>query len=303
MSFQGAYTNTQSSDVISTAMFRIGDFSRLAQVSVRTLRHYDELELLNPAHVDDLTDYRYYSIEQLPQLHRIVALKDMGFSLKEIAELAQHDVELADLKDMLAQKQAEVSQKIAAEQARLKRLAASLEQLEHADTTPSYNVTLKKVSPCKVFSKRYTVPHLMQMHAYCSQFYQELYEVIHAQNLNVIAPEFTLFHTDGYLLEDIDIEVCAVLDSESFDVLELPSDPSFSVHQVDGAKTVASIVFQGHYHDIPQVGDVLILWAGNSGYHSVGAAREIHLSGPIIETGKADPVVIELQAPVATNPF
>jgi DNA-binding transcriptional MerR regulator len=66
-------------------MLKIGDFSSLAQVSIKTLRYYDERGLLSPAHIDPETGYRYYSASQLSQLHRILALKDFGFSLEQIA--------------------------------------------------------------------------------------------------------------------------------------------------------------------------------------------------------------------------
>ncbi len=75
-------------------LFKIGDFSQIGQVSVRMLRHYDELGLLKPAYVDRLTDYRYYSIEQLPKLNRLLALKDLGFSLVQIAALLNNDLTL-----------------------------------------------------------------------------------------------------------------------------------------------------------------------------------------------------------------
>lgn len=60
-------------------MLKIGEFSKLTQVSVRMLRHYDEIGLLKPAEIDCFTDYRYYKEEQLPAMCRIKALKDMGF--------------------------------------------------------------------------------------------------------------------------------------------------------------------------------------------------------------------------------
>ena len=66
-------------------MLKIGDFSSLSQVSIKTLRYYDERGLLSPAHVDPQTGYRYYSASQLSRLHRILALKDLGFSLEQIA--------------------------------------------------------------------------------------------------------------------------------------------------------------------------------------------------------------------------
>ena len=72
-------------------MLKIGDFSHLSHVSVRMLRHYDELGLLKPVQVDRFTGYRYYSIEQLPRLNRILALKDLGFSLDQITQLLAAD--------------------------------------------------------------------------------------------------------------------------------------------------------------------------------------------------------------------
>jgi DNA-binding transcriptional MerR regulator len=68
-------------------VFRIGDFSRLSLVSVKALRYYDELGLLKPARVDEFTGYRYYAASQLTRLNRVLALKDMGLSLEQIALL------------------------------------------------------------------------------------------------------------------------------------------------------------------------------------------------------------------------
>jgi DNA-binding transcriptional MerR regulator len=68
-------------------MLKIGDFSRLSLASVKALRYYDELGLLRPARVDELTGYRYYSASQLTRLNRILVLKDLGLSLQQIALL------------------------------------------------------------------------------------------------------------------------------------------------------------------------------------------------------------------------
>lgn len=62
-------------------MFRIGDFAKIARVSVKTLRHYDEIDLFKPELVHATTGYRSYSIDQLPKLNRILVLKDLGFTL------------------------------------------------------------------------------------------------------------------------------------------------------------------------------------------------------------------------------
>jgi DNA-binding transcriptional MerR regulator len=73
-------------------MLKIGEFSRLSQVTIKCLHHYDDLGLLHPAHVDPSTGYRYYTLEQLPRLHRIMALKELGLSLEQIGVMLDEDL-------------------------------------------------------------------------------------------------------------------------------------------------------------------------------------------------------------------
>ena len=86
-------------------MVRIGVFARLSEVSIKTLRHYDDIGLLAPAYVDDWSGYRYYTLEQLPRLYRILALKDLGFSLDEIAGLLRRNLAPAEMTRLLRDKQ------------------------------------------------------------------------------------------------------------------------------------------------------------------------------------------------------
>ena len=97
-------------------MIKIGDFSKLSLVSIKTLRYYDEMGLLKPVHVDQFTGYRYYSASQLPRLHRILALKDLGFSLEQIARVLNEGVSLEQLRGMLRLRQVELQQRISEEQ-------------------------------------------------------------------------------------------------------------------------------------------------------------------------------------------
>src|SRR5207253_4554648 len=78
---RGSWPPAEGAAIIQDAMFRIREFSRFSRVSVKMLRHYDRLGLLHPARVDPDTRYRYYSARQLPRLNRILALRDLGFSL------------------------------------------------------------------------------------------------------------------------------------------------------------------------------------------------------------------------------
>jgi DNA-binding transcriptional MerR regulator len=86
-------------------MPKIGDFSKLSRVTVKTLRYYDEVGLLRPVEVDPFTGYRYYALDQLPRLHRILALKDLGFALEQISQIINEGVSPDQLRGMLCLKQ------------------------------------------------------------------------------------------------------------------------------------------------------------------------------------------------------
>jgi len=111
-------------------MIRIGDFSKLSRVSIKALRLYDEMGLLKPVDVDRFTGYRYYEFNQLPRLYRILALKDLGFSLEEIGRLLESDVPVEQMRGMLRLRQAEIRQRMEAEEARLERVELWLRVIE-----------------------------------------------------------------------------------------------------------------------------------------------------------------------------
>jgi DNA-binding transcriptional MerR regulator len=82
-------------------MPKIGDFSKLAQVSVKTLRYYADLGLLKPNSVDRYAGYRYYTPQQLPRLNRILALKELGLSLVQIERLLGEDLPAQELQRLM----------------------------------------------------------------------------------------------------------------------------------------------------------------------------------------------------------
>src|ERR1051325_6792814 len=115
----------------SRAMFKIGEFSKLVQVPVPTLRYYDQMGLLKPVKVDRLTGYRYYSASQLPHLHRILALKGLGFSLEQIATVLAEGVTPEQLRGMLRLRHAQLNQQLAEAQRQLVEVGVWLQQIEH----------------------------------------------------------------------------------------------------------------------------------------------------------------------------
>ncbi|MEM7336739.1 MAG: helix-turn-helix domain-containing protein, partial [Chloroflexota bacterium] len=163
-------------------MFRIGDFSKLGQVSTRMLRHYDKLNLLVPEHTDEWTGYRYYTIQQLPRLHRIIALKDLGLSLQQIADLLRDDDNLPNeqLRGMLTLKRSELAREKAEMEFRLAQVEDRLSQLEHANEPSPYEILVKSIDPLPVASLRQLVPHIHEMGFYCETMTRSLYRKLKA---------------------------------------------------------------------------------------------------------------------------
>ena len=80
-------------------MYRIGEFSNMFQVTIKTLRYYDEINLFKPSFKDPYTGYRYYNDEQINEFQKIVKLKDLNFTLDEIKVMKDEmDNEKLDLK-------------------------------------------------------------------------------------------------------------------------------------------------------------------------------------------------------------
>src|SRR5215204_3596251 len=116
-------------------MFRIGEFAQIAQVSGRQLRFYDQLGLLQPAHTDPQTGYRYYSIRQLPRLNSILALKELGLALEQIGPLLEDKISPADLRSMLVLKRAQLERSLHEEEARLRHVESRIAQIDRDGTT------------------------------------------------------------------------------------------------------------------------------------------------------------------------
>ena len=124
-------------------MFRIGDFSKIARVSARLLRFYDETGLFTPAHADPRTGYRYYTVGQLAQLNRILVLKDLGFNLDQVRDILSSNVGATELRNMLLLRRNDVEQTLAAESQRLHRIETRIAQLESEGTLSADDVVVR----------------------------------------------------------------------------------------------------------------------------------------------------------------
>jgi DNA-binding transcriptional MerR regulator len=271
-------------------MFKIGDFSRLSLVSVKALRYYDELGLLKPARVDEFTGYRYYSASQLTRLNRILALKDMGLSLEQVALLLDKELTPDQIRGMLRLKQVELSQQIIEGQARLARIEAWLAAFEQEVTMPAYEVILKKVAPLQVAQARGIAPSMEQIGSTLDHLFDQVMAYISQQGATVAGPGITLYYDTEFRERDVNVGAClsfagSLNDGEQVKVVELPA-----------VETMASVVHQGSFSTLNQAYNAILQWIEANGYYINGPSRELNLEYE--RGGDQSKFVTEVQFPV-----
>jgi DNA-binding transcriptional MerR regulator len=284
-------------------MLRIGDFSQLGQVSVPTLRHYDELGLLKPAHVDKFTEYRYYTLEQLPRLNRILALKDLGLALDQIKLLIERDLPVDQLRGMLLMKRADIERSLVDEQARLARVEARLQAIERENELVPIDVVLRHQPAQSMLVTRQFVPHVLEMGPHRYQALTRLYEQVRVHKLNPLGQEYSLyFHTE---YSDVNIEMAmglVVSAKQAKTLAGVISAPFELITLPDGE--LACSTHNGSALEIPVTIINIMRWVAANGYHLNGGMRECHLSLRELETYQATgagEVIYELQMPVARS--
>lgn len=265
-------------------MLKIGEFSTLARVSIKALRHYDELGLLKPAHVDPQSGYRYYSADQLPRLYRILALRDLGFPLNHISMVLEQGVKAAELRGMLMLRRAEQEALVQEEQERLLRLEASLRLIEQEGNMPQ-EVILKQMTPRWIVSLRENIPAYRTVGALLGKFYGML-APLGLQGLGV-----ALFHDEEFKEQDIDTEVGILLERPA------PVKEPLKSYQLPEAM-VASIIHHGSFSRVGESSVALLNWIETHGYRKSGPLLELFLRVSLPASRTDESNVTEIQVPV-----
>lgn len=272
-------------------MIKIGDFSKLSQVTVKTLHHYDQLGLLKPVEVDRFTGYRYYAVEQLPRLNRILALKDLGFSLQQIAQLLAGDLPATEIRGMLKLKQAEVQQQVMAEQSRLTRIEARLRQIEQEQGMPTHEVVIKKVEPVLVAGVRDVIPDRSMVTPVFNRLFDEVLGFVERQGGKFAGPALDLWYDMEHADRDIQVEVAAPIQER------LPETDRVRVYELPAVETMATVIHHGSFDGFSESYNAILQWIEANGYRIVGPNREIYLQYD--RTGNPADYVTEIQFPVA----
>ncbi|HEU4328118.1 MAG TPA: MerR family transcriptional regulator [Roseiflexaceae bacterium] len=275
-------------------MIKIGEFSKLAQVPVATLRYYDQVGLLKPVEVDRANGYRYYAISQLPRLHRILALKGLGFSLEQIGLALDEGLTPEQLRGMLRLRHAQITQLLAEAQSQLQDVAVRLQQIEREDQLPPYDVVLKQVEPLLLASVRAILPS----HSAVGALFGEVYEALGPHAARALGPHPGECGRTLVLCYDTEFKECDVDGAAAFVLrCRVPERGRMRVHELPAA-TVAATIHHGSYRTIGDAHTAVLSWIEASGYRVAGPDREINLynTAPI---SRDDPsYVTEIQYPV-----
>jgi DNA-binding transcriptional MerR regulator len=269
-------------------MFSIGDFASHGRVSVRMLRHYDAIGLLRPAHVDAATGYRSYEAAQLARLNRVIALKELGFTLTEVQSIVDDEVGPDELRGMLRLRRTELRSRIDADEARLRQVEARLRIIETEGTMPGEDIQVKALPAVRVayaegvaggFEPTSIGPVIQPL-------YDRLCAALDRAAVTPTGPALAWYDdaADGGVLVHAGLPVAVEPGSyDGFEVTDLPA-----------VERAATIVHRGPMEDVMPTIQLLARWIEANGHTSTGYNRELYVSygeGP-------GPWAVELQEPV-----
>lgn len=255
-------------------MLRIGDFSKLSRISIRMLRHYNEIGLLIPDSIDDFTSYRYYSATQLPLANRINALKNMGFSLATITEILKEYSDTEALKKYLLLKHAEIKEQAENTNRQLLLLETTIKRLGKDENVMKHTVILKEIPQRYVASLREIIPSYEME----GMLWEQMMREIAPQNVQYANPCNTMavFHDKGYKESDVDVEIQMSVQGNYKDTQKV-------IFKTVEPIQIASSTFKGGYEQITEANESIANWIMDNNYEFDGAMFNIYHVSPAMD--------------------
>lgn len=270
-------------------MFTIGEFARHGRVSVRMLRHYDSTGLLRPARVDAASGYRFYAAGQLARLNRIIALKDLGFSLDQVRVMLDEQVSAEQLRGMLRLRQAELQSRLSADRARLAQVEARLQIIEKEGTMPADDVQVKQIPAIRVAELTAIAATLepASISPVIQPLYQELGSRLGRAGVTPVGPAIA-YYEDGPDGDSVVVHATLPVnaepgDGQDFEIVDLPV-----------IQQAATVVHRGSMDNVMATIQLLAGWIEDNGYRAAGYPREFYLECPEDQAQW----VTELQEPI-----
>lgn len=269
-------------------MLRIGDFSKLSRISIRMLRHYDEVGLLIPVSVDDNTSYRSYSESQLPVAARIVALRDMGFGVNAIGEILKNYDAPEALAEFLSIKLEEIKAEALETNRRLLLLNTTITRLRKDVNAMDHNVVLKTLPERFVASVRKVIPAYDQEGLLWQMMMTETspLRMQPAENCYSLA----IFHDEGYKESEVDVEIQMMVKGDYQDTENV-------IFKTVPPIEIASATYKGSYEQLTDVNHAVANWVRDNCYAFNGPMFCIYHVSPA-QTQNPDELVTEVCFPV-----
>ena len=277
-------------------MFRIGDFSKIAQVSGRLLRYYDEIGLLSPEFTDPQTGYRYYSARQLPRLNRILVLKELGLSLEQVARLLARDTSTDEMRGMLALRKAQIEQSVQEEMERLRAVEARLEEIDAYGKVLEPDVVLKSIPTQRFLALREVLPSIGARRRLVQSISAVVPKVVEPHSLGHIA---IVTRSPVYDPEALDVEIGYLLTGKAPASVRLSEERVLTMRELPAVDTMATFAYEGRISDLHRGHGTLGTWVEQRNWHIIGMGREILIQLPRSET--EDDVLVEVQLPVSKS--
>ncbi len=274
-------------------MFSIGEFARHGRVSVRMLRHYDTIGLLRPACVDPASGYRFYQASQLAELNRVIALKELGFTLQQVQAILAEKVSAAELRGMLKLRRAEIQTLLEAETTRLARVEARLMTIEDEARAPADGVVIKRLAPVRVgeLTAEAAGWEPEAITPVIGPLYCDLWQRMAGAEVAAAGPAVAYYEDapggEGAIVVHAAVPVAA----------GAGRDPGFSIVDLPAVEAAAVIIHHGSMDDVMPTGQALARWIDANGYRSAGYTREVTLEW----SADPDQWVTELQQPILTT--
>lgn len=282
-------------------MFRIGEFSKIAQVSGRLLRYYDQIGLLTPTSIDPQTGYRFYSATQLPQLNQILALKELGLTLEQISQLVSNRVTPEDIRGMFLLRKAQIEQALQAEQRRLRAIESRIQRLDHPETADVAEVVIKSLPAQRFLATRDVFTSLAGVRAVVGEIHASV--VAHGKDL-MPGPFVIVIHSDVYEPEQLDCELGQVIQAADAPSFTLVTGQIVSLRVLPAVARAATLVHIGPLESKHLAYQALGGWLEANAYRMSGPGREVFLRLPVAGAGvestaeTTTEAVIEVQLPI-----
>lgn len=269
-------------------MLKIGDFSKLSRISIRMLRHYDEIGILHPESVDDFTGYRYYSESQLPLAGQIQTLKSLGFGLSAIKEILYKHGDTQEMEHFLLAKRKELREEVLVTQQKLRFLDSTLKWLRKDGNLMDYNVILKTIPERYVASVRQVIP------AYDCEgtLWEIMCRELEPQKVQQAVPCYgmAIFHDEGHKEHNPDVEIQSAVVGKYQDTehVKFKTVPPIQI---------ASATYKGGYDQVSRVNAAVANWVVENGYDFDGKSFCIYHVSPG-QTDNPEELVTEVCFPI-----